>query len=282
MSSSKSGKVIKPKAKSLGKGKPKRATGPFGFFIANSLKTMKTFDKTGEAMKKASESWKQMSDADKAPYTTLAKKDLDRYHREMNAVNATKLKRPPSSYLLFVKAFMHRESGNYPSPRDAVSAASREWKEMSDNQKAPFARDAAALSAKYKADKAKHDAEAGAGTSKSPRKKVAASKVKVASLGGLKSRTRAATAKKPASKAKKTTVKSRAASKARKPAVQGASKARKAAPARSASKPRAASKARKPASKARKAAPARSASKPRTVSKARKTVGKAKKAGGRK
>lgn len=284
MPSSKSVKVIKPKAKSLGKDKPKRATGPFGFYIANSLKTMKIFDKSGEAMKKASESWKQMSDADKAPYNSLAKKDLDRYHKEMDAVNATKLKRPPSNYLLFVKEFMRRESGNYPSARDAISAASREWKEMSDHQKAPYNKEAATLSNKYKSDKAKRDAESDAGTAKSPRKKVGASKVKVASLGTPKSRARAATgAKKSPSKAKKTAVKARSASKARKPAVRGASKARKAAPARSASKPRAASKARKPAVKAaRKAAPARAASKPRSVSKARKTVGKAKKAGGRK
>ena len=60
---------------------------------------------SGEDVISASEAWLEMSSDDKAPFIALA----------------TKIKKPPNCYFLYVKDFFKREGDNWPSPQDAVS-----------------------------------------------------------------------------------------------------------------------------------------------------------------
>lgn len=249
-------KVKSPSTKKLIKPKPKGATNAFGFYIAEQLKSQTSFDRSGTPMIDASEQWKLLSDEEKVPYYWLAKKDLERYNVEKEHMNAMRLKRPCNSYLLFVKNFMVREKGNYPSVTDAISRASTEWNEMTDNQKAPYIAQAKTLSDKYKQDKARlapptdddqQAHEASATSALKPRSRAATTKSSTASKAKKSASTKARSAGK-ASKAKKSGTKTAPAPKARaasKPRA-AAAKPRAVSKARAASKPRAASKARKP------------------------------------
>jgi len=52
--------------------------------LLNAFIVLLHFVQNGTAMKKASEQWHQLNDRQKAPYASMADKDLKRYHAEVS------------------------------------------------------------------------------------------------------------------------------------------------------------------------------------------------------
>ena len=185
----------KRKKKDKDENKPKRAKSAYNFFLTQKRSEVKEkypeLDNTA-AMKQLGIMWKEASDAEKAPFEAMAKKDKIRYEKEKEAAAAAaskdappasapetetvgksknkskkdkdenKPKRGKSSYLFFCddKRSQLKEKNPELSMPEMSKQLGIMWKEASDAEKAPF--EAMAKKDKIRYEKEKETAAAAA------------------------------------------------------------------------------------------------------------------------
>lgn len=136
----------------------------FGQTLRPALRQQHPEASVTELAKLIGQKWRELSDDDKKPYEDLAEQDKERYRREMeNYVptpgyerkkkrrNADQPKKPLSAFFLY--SAKRRPDLKVKNPEmklgDFAKVIGSEWREMTDDDKKPFADSAAILKEEY-------------------------------------------------------------------------------------------------------------------------------------
>lgn len=136
----------------------KRATSPYGAFVADYYKQSGSSLQGVSAAKSASDigaKWKALSESAKGAFYEIAAKDKERYHKEVAEFKATlPPKRPATSYLRYFNEVRGQlESENQGSTLTEIAKlAGSNWKKLSESEKQKY-KDA------YSKEKAEYDAK---------------------------------------------------------------------------------------------------------------------------
>ena len=149
------GKAGKKKKKAKDPNKPKRAMVAFMYFSIDRRETLKKQNpeaKITEISKLLGETWRGMSDKDKAPYEKKAATDKARYEKEMAAYEPPyKPKRAMVPFMCY--SVEQRSAVKKKNPTLGIADISKilgkNWREMSDKAKEPYVKKAAADKVRY-------------------------------------------------------------------------------------------------------------------------------------
>ncbi|XP_032746335.1 high mobility group protein B4-like [Rattus rattus] len=146
--------------------RPKVNVSPYVHFMMDFRNQMREqqpiiyYDFT-EFSRKCSEKWRTISEQEKKKYEALAKRDKDRYQREMRNYTGPRRERrrrdvnaprkPPSSFLLFSMDHFDEIKEQHPNwtVGQVAKAAKRMWSRCSEADKSHYVEKAAVLRAKY-------------------------------------------------------------------------------------------------------------------------------------
>lgn len=145
--------------------RPKVNLSPYVHFLMDFNNKRKKQRNTGydfaEFSRQCSEKWKTISKTEKTKYENLAKRDKDRYKREMSKYTGPRRRRrirdanaprkPPSSFLLFAMDHFDQLKEQHPNWTVAQvgRAAGRMWSRCAEEDKRRYEEEAAVLRAKY-------------------------------------------------------------------------------------------------------------------------------------
>jgi len=160
----KSGRRKKPKDPEA----PRRARTAFNFFLDDFRKEYKRQHPESkgvvEVTKAGSAKWKAMSTEDKEPYESKAREAQEEYAaakakyeaeggpKKFRLKGATKPKRPPTAYFMFLCSFRADYKAKNPGTKgikDMSKAAGEKWRAMSAEEKRPFEQRALAAKDEY-------------------------------------------------------------------------------------------------------------------------------------
>lgn len=131
--------------------KPKRNRSAFCFYLRHRAGSMKSF--SPDNMKLIRAEWNQLNAKQREPFERAAAEDTNRYLRQKEQWQSSRVKRPANAYVKFIQDFMTKNLANYANVRNAMSAGAAQWKGMSDQQKAPWQKLASDASKQYAAKK---------------------------------------------------------------------------------------------------------------------------------
>jgi len=132
--------------------KPKRGTSAYFYFIAEkrveAKEAGKKISKVAEWTKAMSVLWRDLDEDRKNTFDAMAQKDKLRYQEEMaeytgKRVDANKPKRALSAYFLWLADFRTKMKGEFDENKELLRAAGEEWRNLDDEEKAPYEKTAA-------------------------------------------------------------------------------------------------------------------------------------------
>ena len=130
---------------------PKRFVGAYLYFSNTELPKVKESHKDlthQERLKIVSERWNSLSDSKKKPFLEMEKKDRDRYEKEMKDYTpsegfAKKTLKDPNRIKKYSNAYIHFTKAKRPElkemdSKEIISEMGRLWKELSEEDRAPY------------------------------------------------------------------------------------------------------------------------------------------------